>query len=33
MDTIFINLENSKTFDPHRLRLNLEYEVFLSKID
>ena len=23
MDTLFVSLENSKPFDPHRLKLNL----------
>ena len=27
MDTIFMNLENSKTSDPHRLLLNLTNKI------
>ena len=30
MDTIFINSENSKTSDPHRLLLNLTDKINLS---
>ena len=29
MNTIFINSENSKTFDPHRLLLNLTDKIDL----
>ena len=31
MDTIFMNYENSKTSDPHRLLLNLSDEINLKK--
>ena len=31
MDTIFINSENSKTSDPHRLLLNLSDKIILEK--
>ena len=30
MDTIFMNSENSKTSDPHRLLLNLTDKINLS---
>ena len=30
MDTIFMNFENSKTFDPHRLFLNLSNKTSLK---
>lgn len=33
MDTIFINLENSKTSDPHRSVLNLADKVHLKRCD
>ena len=33
MDTIFINSENSKTFDSHRLLLNLTDKVKLKRSD
>ena len=33
MDTIFINSENSKTSDPHRLLLNLTDEINLKRSD
>ena len=33
MDTIFMNSENSKTSDPHRLLLNLLDEINLKKSD
>ena len=29
MDTIFMNLKNSKTSDPHRLLFNLENKIDL----
>ena len=32
MNTKFINSENSKTFDPHRLLLNLTDKIDLRKI-
>ena len=32
MDTIFMNSENSKTSDPHRLLLNLSDKVNLKKV-
>ena len=31
MDTIFMNSENAKTSDPHRLLLNLSYKINLKK--
>ena len=33
MDTIFINSENSKTSDPHRLLLNLSDKISLKRSD
>ena len=33
MDTIFINSENSKTSDPHRLLLNLSDKLNLKRSD
>ena len=33
MDTIFFNFQNSKTFDPQRLLLNLEYKINLKRSD
>ena len=33
MDTIFMNSENSKTFDPHRLLLNLTDKLNLKRSD
>ena len=33
METIFMNSENSKTSDPHRLILNLSDKIYLSKSD
>ena len=33
MDTIFMNSENSKTSDPHRLLLNLSYKINLKRSD
>ena len=30
MDTMFMNFENSKTCDPHRLLLNLNCEISLD---
>ena len=33
MDTIFMNSENSKTFDPHRLLLNLTDKINLKRSD
>ena len=33
MDTIFINSENSKISDPHRLLLNLSDEINFKKSD
>ena len=33
MDTIFMNSENSKTFDSHRLLLNLTDKVKLKRSD
>ena len=33
MDTIFMNSENSKTSDPHRLSLNLRDNKNLNKSD
>ena len=33
MDTIFMNSENSKTSDPHRLLLNLTDKIDLRKKD
>ena len=31
MDTIFMNCENSKTSDPHRLFLNLSVKINLKR--
>ena len=31
MDTIFMNSENNKTFDPHRLLLNLLDKINLKR--
>ena len=31
MDTIFTNSENSKTFDSHRLLLNLSDKIYLKR--
>ena len=33
MDTIFMNSENSKTADPHRLLLNLTDKINLKRSD
>ena len=33
MNTIFLNSENSKTSDPHRLLLNLSHKINLKKSD
>ena len=33
MDTIFMNSEKSKTFDPHRLLLNLSDKIDLKRSD
>ena len=33
MDTIFMNSENSKTSDPHRLLLNLSDKISLKRKD
>ena len=33
MDTTFINSENSKTFDPHRLLLDHSDEINLKRSD
>ena len=33
MYTIFLNSENSKTSDPHRLLLNLSHKINLKKSD
>ena len=33
MDTIFLNSENSKTSDTHRLLLNISDEINLTRID
>ena len=33
MDTIFMNSENSKTTDPHRLLLNLTDKIDLKRSD
>ena len=33
MDTIFMNSENSKTSDPHRLLLNLTDKINLRRSD
>ena len=33
MDTIFINSENSKASDPHRLLLNLSDKINLKRSD
>ena len=32
-DTIFMNFENSKTFDPHRLLINLTDKMNLKRSD
>ena len=32
MDTIFMNSENSKTSDPHRLLLNVSDKINLEKV-
>ena len=32
MDTMFMNSENSKTSDPHRLLLNLSDKINLKKV-
>ena len=33
MDTIFMNSENSKNSDPHRLKLNLSDKIILRRSD
>ena len=33
MDTIFMNSENSKTSDPHRLLINLTDKIHLRRKD
>ena len=33
MDIIFMNSENSKTYDPHRLLLNLTDKITLKRSD
>ena len=33
MDTIFMNSENSKTFDPHRLLLNVSDRINVKRRD
>ena len=33
MDTLFMNLENSKTSDPHRLLLNFSGKIYLKGSD
>ena len=33
MDTLFMNFENSKTSDPHRLFLNLTDKISLTRSD
>ena len=33
MDAIFMNSENNKTFDPHRLLLNLTDKINLKRSD
>ena len=33
MDTMFMNAENSKTYDPHRLLLNLTDKINLKRSD
>ena len=33
MNTIFLNSENSKTSDPHRLLINLSHKINLKKSD
>ena len=33
MNTIFMNSENSKTFDPHKLLLNLSDKINVKKSD
>ena len=30
MDTIFMNYKNSKTFDPHKLLLNIAHKIKLD---
>ena len=32
MDTVFMNSENNKTFDPRRLLLNLSDKINLKKV-
>ena len=32
MDTMFMNFENSKTSDPHRLLLNLSDKIYLKEV-
>ena len=32
MDTIFMNSENSRTSDPHRLLLNISHKLNLKKV-
>ena len=31
MDTVFVNSENDKTYDPHRLLLNLSDKINLKR--
>ena len=33
MDTIFMNLKNRETSDPHRLILNLSHKINLERSD
>ena len=33
MDTIFINSENTKTFDPHKVMLNFAAQINLKRSD
>ena len=33
MDAKFMNSENSKTFDPHKLLLNLSDKIYLKRSD
>ena len=33
MDILFLNSENSKTFDSHKLLLNLSYKINLKRSD
>ena len=33
MDTVFMNSENKKTLDPHRLLLNLSEKINLKRSD